>query len=452
MITSRSIRTFSVLPILSLASLTAIAALSSACGAPTDAASDNVDSEDNLRSGVVRVYADAAFGGDKLSLSVGDHDLTGTSFNDVASSLRIFGDYTVEAFADAGFKGKSVTLTADTASLGAMAKTISSIRVRAGATSTTPTPTPTSTSTGTPTPTPPPASGALVGWASVTAMGLKGTTGGAGGTTYSVSTIADFNARAAGDGAATIQIAAPLKGDVAIGSNKTIVGVAGGAIHGHIDMKSSVNVIVRNLKVVGYNCTDNADCQSGADAITVTKGAHHLWFDHCDISDGSDGNLDITHASDYVTISWTKFSYSGARSGGHQFSNLIGHTDDNPEDEGHLKVTFHHDWWADNVGERMPRIRYGQVHSFNNLFTAVGNNYCIRAGVRSSVLTENDTFIGVDTPFDLGGGEVLSRGNIFTKTTGNTLGTGKAFTPPYSYTLDATAGVEAAVRSGAGVK
>ena len=45
----------------------------------------------------------------------------------------------------------------------------------------------------------------------------------------------------------------------------------------------------------------------------MQKASHHVWFDHDDISDGSDGNLDITHASDYITISWTKFHYSGKR-------------------------------------------------------------------------------------------------------------------------------------------
>jgi pectate lyase len=37
------------------------------------------------------------------------------------------------------------------------------------------------------------------------------------------------------------------------------------------------------------------------------------WFDHCDISDGSDGNLDITNGSDLVTVSWTQFHYSTKR-------------------------------------------------------------------------------------------------------------------------------------------
>ena len=43
--------------------------------------------------------------------------------------------------------------------------------------------------------------------------------------------------------------------------------------------------------------------------MTVT-GAQHVWFDHCDVSDGTDGNLDIVTELDFVTVSWTKFHYS----------------------------------------------------------------------------------------------------------------------------------------------
>src|SRR4029077_12714759 len=138
----------------------------------------------------------------------------------------------------------------------------------------------------------------------------------------------------------------------------------------------------------------------GADAFTITNSAHHVWIDHCSISDGSDGNLDITDGSDYITISWTKFWYSAQRTGDHQFCNLIGAADDVSSDVDHFKVTFHHDWWADNVAERMPRVRYGQVHVFNNLYTAAGNHYCIGVGVDANLLVENNAFVGVQTPVE----------------------------------------------------
>jgi len=216
-------------------------------------------------------------------------------------------------------------------------------------------------------------------------------------------------------------------------------------------------VIVRNLAIVGYNCTDKFPCKHGEDAVTITGGAHHVWFDHCSISDGSDGNLDITDAADYITISWTRFWYSARRPGDHQFCNLIGSADGITSDADHFKITFHHDWWADNVAERMPRIRYGQVHVFNNLYTAAGNHYCVGVGVDANVLIENNAFIGVATPVESNryaneASVAVSRGNVFENTTGSANDRGTAvFKPPYPYTLDPATSVKAAVMAGAGV-
>ena len=84
--------------------------------------------------------------------------------------------------------------------------------------------------------------------------------------------------------------------------------------------------------------------------------------------DGSDGNLDINQAADFVTLSWTKFHYSASRvdpagaAGGHEFSDLIGSSDNSTGDQGHLRVTWHHDWWGANVHEREPRVRFGEIH------------------------------------------------------------------------------------------
>jgi pectate lyase len=304
----------------------------------------------------------------------------------------------------------------------------------------------------------------LVGWASVAGLNVNTTTGGAGGPTVKVSSLSDLNTNAAGTTARILEISGKIAGNVTIGSNKTLVGSCGAEIDGHIQMTGSVNVIVRSLTIVGYNCTDNpSDCSGGADAVTVERQAHHLWFDHDDISNGSDGNLDITHASDFITVSWTKFHYSGRRTdpagaaGGHQFSNLIGHSDSNAsEDTGHLTVTFHHDWWADNVVERMPRVRFGRVHLFDNLYTAAGDDYCVGVGVNADILDENDVFVGVKNPIDSqdysnSASIIQSSGDLFQTTTGTTQDIGgTAFTPPYPYTLDPASDVETAVKNGAG--
>jgi pectate lyase len=202
--------------------------------------------------------------------------------------------------------------------------------------------------------------------------------------------------------------------------------------------------------------------------VTVINGAHHVWIDHCDISDGTDGNLDVTLSSDFVTISWTKFHYTSRTDPvgndstgayGHRFSNLVGGADNLPADVGTLNVTWHHDWWADHAVERMPRVRYGKNHIFNNLYSSSGNNYCARAGMQAALLLENNVFTGVasphefNSPADQGTAFITATNDTYTNTTGTraTGGGGTAFTtPPYAYTLDAASSVQAAVQSGAG--
>jgi pectate lyase len=310
----------------------------------------------------------------------------------------------------------------------------------------------------------PPAAGPMLGWAFVAGSAATGaavstTTGGGNATPVTVTTLAALNSAAGGTAPAVIYLKGVLPaGTVKVGSNKTIAGVCGAEIHGHVDMSGSVNVIFRNLKVVGYNCSDSInECKSGLDAITVVTSAHHIWFDHDDISDGSDGNLDITNGSDFVTVSWTKFSYSTRRtdpvtgSTGHRFSNLIGAADGLAEDAGHLNITWHHNWWADNIAERMPRSRDGKIHVVNNLFTATGNDYCTNSGNLSSLLVENNVYMNVANPLqEDADGNMLARGNVFQGTSGATTSRGTGFTPPYQLTPDATAALAANIMSQVG--
>ena len=185
-----------------------------------------------------------------------------------------------------------------------------------------------------------------------------------------------------------------------------------------------------------------------------------MWFDHCDISDGTDGNLDINAGSDFVTLSWTKFHYTprtdnsgndSTGASGHRFSNLIGSGDDVPEDVGHLNVTFHHDWWADNVNQRMPRSRRGKIHVVNNLYTSAGNSYCTNSGFETHLLVENNVYVNVKNPLSPdANGDMLARNNVFTNTTGTTTANGTGFTPPYTFLPETTGSLADAIKAGAG--
>jgi pectate lyase len=301
-------------------------------------------------------------------------------------------------------------------------------------------------------------------------MNQNGTTGGGNATPQVVTTVDAFKAAVSGTAKGVVYLNAVLPpASVAIGSNKTIVGVCGAEFHGHLGFSHSANVIVRNLKIVGYGVGDcskdpafdaSVGCSSGADAVSISSASHHVWVDHCDISDGTDGNLDINAGSDFITISWTKFHYTprtdnvgddSTGAAGHRFSNLIGSGDDVPEDVGHLNVTWHHNWWADNVNQRMPRTRRGKIHVVNNLFTSGGNSYCTNAGFETHLLVENNVYSGVKNPLSPdANGDMLARNNVFSNTSGTTMANGTGFTPPYSYAPEPTGSLQAAIMSGAG--
>ncbi|RYY83519.1 MAG: hypothetical protein EOO15_21215, partial [Chitinophagaceae bacterium] len=282
----------------------------------------------------------------------------------------------------------------------------------------------------------------LSGWATQNG----GTTGGGSATPITVSTLADLQAQAGGSGAKVIYVSGSIGSGVGtrvvVTANKTIIGMPGAQLYGGFDVKNTSNVIIRNMKVRGPGAVD----VDGVDCITI-QTATNVWIDHCEIWDGQDGNLDISNDANYVTVSWTKFLYTSASSN-HQFCNLIGSSDTRTSDRGKLKVTFVNNWWGPGCKERMPRVRFGQVHVVNNYFGSAGNSHCVRAGVEANLLVEGNYFENVAKPVDLFENNftaVTVRNNTFVNVTGNTLGSGTAFTPPYALTVQPSAGIKALV-------
>lgn len=288
---------------------------------------------------------------------------------------------------------------------------------------------------------------APVGWATQNG----GTTGGGNATPVTVTTLADLISAANSSGAKVIYVSGTMGAGVStrikVSSNKTIFGLPGATIKGGFDVKSVNNVIIRNLKIQGPGSVD----VDGVDCISIDN-ATNVWLDHLDIYDGQDGNLDVVNGSSYVSITWCKFRYTSA-SQNHQFCNLIGNSDSKTTDRGKLKVTFQYNWWAEGVRERMPRVRFGQVHIVNNLFTSTGNNQCVRAALEANLLIESNVFRGVNKPIDLYENDftaVTVRNNSFISTSGGTTGSGTAFTPSYTLSITPVANVESMVRGGAG--
>jgi pectate lyase len=308
---------------------------------------------------------------------------------------------------------------------------------------------------------------APMGWASANG----GTTGGAGGSEVTVSTIADLQKYAKMTGKYVIWVKGTMgsygtRGDgngdrVALSDDKTILGLPGAHVKGGFDLDNVKNVIIRNLVVEGPGAVDNDGGTAGEgrhDAISVVNESKNIWFDHLSVMDGEDGNTDITKASDFVTISWTKFTYtdksypSGTSGMSHRYCNLLGGSDTEKSSggaasDGKLSVTFYKTWWGTGVAERMPRVRFGKVHVANCLFNSAdkGQGHCVRAAFKADVLVESNVFIGQKKPIDLFDNDftaITAKNNAFTDCTGNTAGSGTAFTPPYALALGATATLE----------
>lgn len=193
-----------------------------------------------------------------------------------------------------------------------------------------------------------------------------------------------------------------------VGSNVTIVGLGEDAriVGAHIFVRDADNVIIRNLTVSdAYECFpewDPTDGDSGAwnadyDNVSV-RTSTHVWLDHNTFDDGDhppstypallgapfevhDGLVDVTHGSNYVTISYNEFL-------DHDKTMLIGSSNSGSTARGDfrkLKVTVHHNLF-DNLGQRLPRVRFGQVHVYNNHYVvpdADGWHYAFGVGVTS---------------------------------------------------------------------
>jgi len=58
-----------------------------------------------------------------------------------------------------------------------------------------------------------------------------------------------------------------------------------------------------------------------------------------------------------------------------------------------LRVTFSNCWWSEGCVERMPRVRFGQVHVANCLYSSTVTNYCFGVGYMSKIYAEGNAFV-----------------------------------------------------------
>lgn len=202
---------------------------------------------------------------------------------------------------------------------------------------------------------------------------------------------------------------------VNVPSNTTIVGVGrdAGIRGGSLQIRDADNVIVRNLTIEApLDCFpqwDPTDGDAGAwnseyDAVVV-YGSTHVWIDHNTLTDGRypdstlptyfgqtyqqhDGLLDIVRGANHVTASWNSFE-------NHDKTILIGNSDSaSATDAGKLKVTLHHNRFQ-GIVERAPRVRFGQVDTYNNHYVVTKGQkygYSLGVGISSQLYAEKNAF------------------------------------------------------------
>ncbi len=230
-----------------------------------------------------------------------------------------------------------------------------------------------------------------------------------------------------------------LKVKIPVGSNTTVFGLHGATLAGgNLLLTNVTNVVIRNVTFVdAHDCFPAWDPNDGAtgnwnslyDNVTLS-GATNVWLDHNTFTDGAnqdasqpvyfgrpfqvhDGLSDIIRGSDYVTVSYNQLV-------AHDKSILIGSTNTPGVDVGKLRVTLHHNLFGD-LGQRMPRVRFGQVDVYDNLYRASDADrfiYALGVGVQSAIYAENN-FVqtSADIPLDAyvfnwGGTVMTERGTL----------------------------------------
>ncbi|HLP02834.1 MAG TPA: pectinesterase family protein [Opitutaceae bacterium] len=256
-------------------------------------------------------------------------------------------------------------------------------------------------------------------------------------------------------------------GRIKVKGNKTLFSVHGATIrHGTLSIDNVQNVVIRNLKFRGLwewdDVTTGLYDQMGWDYILVTNGAKNVWIDHCDFGKVYDGQADVTNGADLVTMSWCRFSgdidgtvetqinhleslyqanpadpkiayYASLRTAGQTVAQIIAHelpqkkcslvgsADNNeavdaPGGLCYLNVTLHHNFYQ-NVTQRIPRMRYGNAHTYNLYIDGAGiSSSAMSANMNAAVLAENCYFYKVKTPLTFSttapAGRIQARGSL----------------------------------------
>ncbi|KAJ9468893.1 Pectate trisaccharide-lyase [Diplonema papillatum] len=218
-----------------------------------------------------------------------------------------------------------------------------------------------------------------------------GTTGGAGGSSVTVSTGKALHTALCTRAATDTPIIIYVTGTITLSNTEKVSGSSCNTAADKIELKGiknvsiigkntaifdqigihvrdSSNIILQNLHV--RNVKKSGDATSnGGDAIGMETDVSNVWVDHCTLeasggeSDGYDGLCDMKAGTKYVTVSYTIFKNSG-RAG------LVGSSD---TDLDNGPVTFHHNYYT-NIDSRAPLLRGATAHAYNNYYYEINDS------------------------------------------------------------------------------
>lgn len=195
---------------------------------------------------------------------------------------------------------------------------------------------------------------------------------------------------------------------IMVAPNKTLIGVVDpvtgkAPLFSHITfvMQSVDNIIIRNCrftmkgvpvlrtgenKIVAWR--NGAQVEVGgpdcigiqADKVSAkTNWGGHIWIDHCEFFNGDaankdryDGLLDCKN-----NVQWMTFSYNYFHD--HDKSCLWGKGDSDVYDNCRT-ISFHHNFFDNIQGSRLPLQRGGHVHYYNNYMRGCEDGWDIRTG------------------------------------------------------------------------
>lgn len=293
-----------------------------------------------------------------------------------------------------------------------------------------------------------------------------GTSGGAGGTTVTVSTGDQLMDALSGkddgtpltirvDGTINLSNTDASKLDIKDVNDVSVIGVGNRGVLDGIGIKiwRANNIIVRNLTIRYVS-------EGAGDGISIEGPSSNIWIDHNTIynsldvdKDYYDGLVDAKRDANNVSITYNHLHDSWKTA-------LAGHSDNDSNNNRRITYAFNH--W-ENTYSRTPLNRFGDTHIYNNYYRNILDTG-INSRMGAQVRIDNNVFEDSRNPIVSCYSDQIgywdTRGNEFINIewesgsdcviAGPGVSSTTSFTPPYQYDLLPSGQVKGHVTDNAG--